>query len=271
MKKILITGGGGFIAKHLKTALSTEYKVYAPNRLELDLLNPENISKVMEDFSPDIIIHTAVYDAAPTFTKNDPNLVLRYNLEMFLNLYEYRNYVNKIIYFGSGAEFNKPLNDYGLAKKIMNELTLLSNNIYNLRLYGVYGEGDDWRYRYISNMCVKIALNQDITLPYEMFGSFIYIDDLIRIINYVIKNNLFYHSYDVYTDQLYLTDIAKSLLKISNKKLNIIIKKPINKQYIAEDEQTLLIIDYDLNNNLEKMYNYYLNNKNLIDPNQFEY
>ena len=72
-----------------------------------------------------------------------------------------------MIYFGSGAEFSRknwipkmeenyydkfvPTDQYGFSKYVMNKITEKSDNIYNLRIFGLFGKYDDWRYRFIPN------------------------------------------------------------------------------------------------------------------------
>ena len=55
----------------------------------------------------DIVIHGATYDAAPEFSDKNPNLVLEKNLRMFFNIARCSDHFGKMIYFGSGAEFNR--------------------------------------------------------------------------------------------------------------------------------------------------------------------
>ena len=61
-KKVLITGGGGGIAKALKKLLEADnYIVLAPTRIEMDVTNWESIEKVVKEFVPDLIINNAGY------------------------------------------------------------------------------------------------------------------------------------------------------------------------------------------------------------------
>lgn len=61
-EKVLITGGGGDIAKAIKKELENEgYVVLAPTREEMDVTEWNNIDKVMKSFVPDILINNAGY------------------------------------------------------------------------------------------------------------------------------------------------------------------------------------------------------------------
>jgi len=105
-KNILVTGGQGFIAKNLREKLSQhKYNTIYASRYELNLYDEHKIENFIDEYQIDTIIHTAVYDAAPKCTKNDKSLVLEKNLKMFLNVVKHSDKVDKIIYFGSGAEY----------------------------------------------------------------------------------------------------------------------------------------------------------------------
>ena len=109
-KKILITGGNGFIAKSLCEDLSNSYffplqqSVFAPNREKLDLLDSSKVFQYLRDGQFDVVIHSATYDAVPRFSSKDPDMVLEKNLRMFFNIAKCKDYFGKMIFFGSGAE-----------------------------------------------------------------------------------------------------------------------------------------------------------------------
>ncbi len=70
MKKVLITGGNGDIAKELTTILMDNgYEVYSPNRQEMDVTNLDDIEKVISKFKPDILVNNAGY-VVPISIKN---------------------------------------------------------------------------------------------------------------------------------------------------------------------------------------------------------
>lgn len=70
--KILITGGNGFIAKHLFEQLSSEYTLLSCNSKELNLLDSLTVCDYIKCNRFDAIIHTATYDAAPKHSTKDP-------------------------------------------------------------------------------------------------------------------------------------------------------------------------------------------------------
>ncbi len=288
--KILITGGNGFIARSLFEKLHTQYSVLSVNRQNLDLLDTNDVRKYLKKNYFDVIIHTATYDAAPVFSTKDPTKVLENNLKMFFNIVRNKRFFKKMIYFGSGAEFDRnhwipkmkenyfdtyvPQDQYGFSKYIMTKYTLLNDNIYNLRLFGVFGKHDDWRYRFIPNICCRAVLNKSIVIKQNKIFDYIYIDDLIKIVEWFINNTPAEKVYNVCTGKSYeFKTLAEKLIKISGKKLNIIIKEPKCSQEYSGDNLKLM---KELKNfkftpietAIRNLYNWYKNNKHIINENE---
>jgi GDP-L-fucose synthase len=240
--KILVTGGNGFIARSLVENLKNKYTIVSYSSKELNLLDSDKVFHYLKEGNFDVVIHTATYDAAPSFSKKDPSKVLENNLKMFFNISRCKDYFGKMIYFGSGAEFSReawvpkmeeeyfnqhiPIDQYGFSKYIMNQHTLLSNNIYNLRLFGVFGKYDDWRYRFIPNACARAVLDLPITINQNVAFDYLYINDLIKIVEWFIINKPLNNTYNVCSGKVYdLKTLADKVLRISNKNLKIEIKK----------------------------------------------
>lgn len=240
--KVLITGGDGFIARSLTEAFAAEHDVVSCNRQQLDLLNSERVAAFIKQGKFDAVIHAATYDAAPSFSTKDPKLVLENNLKMFFHIARCSDHFGKMIYFGSGAEFSRPHwkpnmteeyfdqhvpeDQYGLSKYVMTKHALQSKNIYNLRLFGLFGKYDDWRYRFIPNACARAVLNLPITINQNKRFDFLSMDDLVPIVRWVIQGRPKNKVYNVCSGTAYeFETLAEMILKISGKKLDIIIKK----------------------------------------------
>jgi GDP-L-fucose synthase len=292
-KKILITGGGGFIAKSLYEHLRLEHTVLIEGRDELNLLDSSGTLKYIKDGQFDVVIHTANHDAAPRFSTKDPNLVLENNLKMFFNIVRCEDYFGKMIYYGSGAEFgrqnwipkmketyfdeNVPQDQYGLAKYAMTKHALLSNNIYNLRLFGVFGEHDDWRYRFISNACCKAVLDMPITFRKNVFFDFLYIQDLVKITKWFIDNKSSEKVYNICSGQTHdYQSLAKRIVNISSKNLEVkSLFDGLGDEYSGDNSLLLSEIqDFEftpINDAIKSMYEWYNSNKQIIKKELFEY
>lgn len=285
-KKILLTGGEGFIAKNILEQLKDDYDIASIDIKNLDLLDSAKVFDYLKNNKFDTIIHAANYDASTKFTLNDPAKVLENNLRMFFNIARCKNYFNKMIYFGSGAEFgrenwvskmkesdfdkNAPKDQYGFSKYIMTKYAQLNNGIYNLRLFGVFGKYEDFRYRFISNACCRAVMNMPIIINQNTHFDYLHIDDLARVVKWFIDNEPKNKVYNVCLGQVYdLKTIAEKIIKISGKDLKIEIKNPgINREYSGDN--SLLTAELSnfkfssIDDKIRELYNWYELNKNII-------
>lgn len=284
--KILITGGTGFIAKNLFEQLKDEYNISSHGSKELNLLDSPKVFNYIKRNKFDVVIHTATYDAVARGSTKDPTKVLENNLKMFFNIARCKEYFGKMIYFGSGAEFGRenwipkmkedyfnqyvPQDQYGLSKYIMTKYTALCSNIYNLRLFGVFGKYDDWRTRFIPNACCYTAMDLPVKINQNKYCDFLYIDDLVKIVKWFIDNNLKKKVYNVCTGKVIdFKTIAKKIVEISGKKLEIKIKKRgLGKEYSGDN--TLLLHELKkfrftpIDVSIKYLYNWHDQNKKEI-------
>ncbi len=293
LKQILITGGNGFLAKSFTEKLRDDVKVVSCSRTELDLLDSIVVSEYLKKTKFDVIIHTATYDAAPKGSEKDRTKVLENNLRMFFNLARCNDSFGKMIYFGSGAEFNRddwipdmdesyfdihvPVDQYGFSKYIMNQYAETTANIFNLRLFGVFGEYDDWRYRFISNACCHAVLGMPIHVHNNAIADFLYIDDLARIMLWFIQNEPKHQSYNVCSGKSYeYLELANMIKEIAKNNVDVTVNnKYINKNYSGNNSRLLEELGNfeftPMKTTLEKLYNWYQYNKHLIDATKFHF
>lgn len=285
--KILITGSGGFTGKHLFEQLNSQHEVSAFNSKELDLLDSSAVSDCIKNNKFDVIIHTATYDAVPKHSLKDPAKVLENNLKMFFNIARHSGYFGKMIYFGSGAEFGRehwkpkmdenyfdsyiPVDQYGFSKYIMTKYAQLSSNIYNLRLFAVFGKYEDWRVRFISNACCNAVLGLPIKINQNVFFDFMCIEDLVKIVKWFIDNHPAKPVYNICSSTaIDLKSIAEKIIKISGKKLDIIIKNNgLGREYSGDN---LLLLEElngfkftPIDDSVRDLYNWYDSNKQAIE------
>ena len=280
--KILITGGNGFIAKNLLEQLGSEYDITTTNSQELNLLNQDMVFNFLKENSFDVIIHSATYDAAPAHSTKDPTKVLENNLKMFFNLVRCSDYFKKMIYFGSGAEYNRgywinmmnekyfdkhvPEDQYGLSKYIMTKYALSHEKIYNLRLFAVFGKYEDWKVRIIPSLCYNATLNKPLVIKENKSFDFLYINDLVRIVKWFIENNPKEKVYNICSGNINdYQEIAEKIKNISEKNLEIIKEKESNIEYSGDNSLLLNeIIGFKFtpfDESLKELYEWYDKNK----------
>lgn len=287
MKRILITGASrrGFVGRNLKEALGGQYELFTPTHAELELLDTDQVARYVDKHRIEAIVHGAVH--VPEFNGLEREY---YNdMLMFWNLLRLSDRVEKILYFGSGAEYDKrdhirmaretdipsvlPVSEYGLAKYTMNHMAQTSKNVYNLRLFGIFGKYELWQIKFISNLCCKAVFNLPLSVRSECMFDFLYIEDLPAIVTWFLENTPKHHDYNVCHGIPYaLTNLAEMVREISGKPLAIHLKSPQrNLDYTGDNGRLHSEMKKELRitpmrQAIEELYQYYLAHKDQIDP-----
>jgi len=284
-KRILITGGSGFIGRNVIEQLGYEYNFVAPSHKELDILNfnkVEEFFKKNRDF--DIVIHTAICGGNRRVP--DSANILNLNLRMFFNIVRCKKYWNKIIYLGSGIEFGKeepiklireadfdkriPQDNFGFYKYICAKYIENSRSILNLRLFGVWGKYEDYSIRFISNAICKVIFGLPITINQNVFYDYIHVNDFIKILNYFINDDFKFSNYNVGTgNPIDLKTIANKILSIANSGSGIKISKAgLANEYTCDNKRLISEIGHfefsDFENELVKLFNWYTGRKSRL-------
>jgi len=289
--KILITGGSGFIGKNLFEYFSERYDCFAPTHKELELLDENAVMHFFKVNRFDTLIHSA---GIPFSRKiKDPKNVAFGNLKMFFNIVRNNAYFSKMIFLGSGSEYDLryaiskvkeadsersvPADELGFSKYVCSKYIEKSDNIINLRLFGVFGKYEDYHIRFISNAICKAVYNLPITIKQNRFFSYLYIDDLCSIVEYFITHNARHKIYNaVPNETVDLVSVAQKVNRLSKKNLEIIVHTPgLGKEYTADNS---LLVDEIGDSNftpleeaITKLYDWYEENKKNINPELLTY
>ena len=255
---IFITGSKGFIGSHLSEYLKsryTDYKLFLPSREELDLSDETAVEEYILGNKIDIIIHTANKGGGRDVANMDN--VTEYNLRIFFNIVKHEPVVKKIISFGSGAEYSKqnsiinvteedslkslPLDEYGFYKSITSKFIEKSDKMVQLRVFGAYGEKENYRFKFISNAIVKNLLKQPIHIKQNVYFDYIYVDDLVKCIDWFIHNESKEKIYNITTGQkVDLLSLANFVNECSDFQSDIhVLTEGLNNEYTSSNKRLM--------------------------------
>jgi nucleoside-diphosphate-sugar epimerase len=222
--KILITGSNGYLGQAIYKYLYKYHTLVLINRTICDLTDTSCVESIFNEHGFfDCVIHSAAVGGSRL--KTDTVKVISDNLTIFYNLYRYKHKFNKLISFGSGAELSATHSPYGFSKKIISNIILDTNNFFNLRIFGVFDE-DEIETRFIKSNLDRYLNKKNLIIHSNKQMDFIYMLDLIQIINLFITNNNMPKELDcVYKDKYWLSDIANFINQLNDTKVDIIINE----------------------------------------------
>jgi nucleoside-diphosphate-sugar epimerase len=232
-KKILITGGNGYIASSLNNSLKSKYNIIAPNKHDLNLLNEDSIKYFFDKNQIfDCVVHCAITGGS-RLKKDDWN-VLDSNLQMYYNLCKKEKFFKKFINFGSGAEIYDSESPYGLSKKVISKSISEKQNYYNIRIFNVFGY-NELPTRFIKKNIINYINKKNIEVYENKKMDFFYIDDLINTVEFYINNNNLAKEINCsYKEKYCLFEVANLINNLNDHKVQIHYENIIKPDYVGE-------------------------------------
>ena len=288
--RVMVTGGSGFIGRNLAEYLARSHEVLAPTHAELDLADPEALDDWFSRRDVDAVVHGAVrpgHRNAP-----DPSRQLWTNLRMFFGLMRNAHRFGKLVLLSSGAVYDVsraldrvseedlgaslPSDEHGLSKyTIARHLEELHRNgtsdVVELRLFGVFGQYEDYAIRFVSNAICKTLFDLPITLHQDRTFSYLYIRDLGPIVDRFLTGGHAESAYNVvpdWTNDLY--ELAERVKARSGKDIPILIREPGTGLPYCADNQRLRrempeVRFTPVDEAIDALYDWYAANRSTID------
>lgn len=282
--RIFVAGGSGFLGRNFIEHFGGEHEIFAPTRNELDLMNADSVRTYLSRNDFDAVLYSVRTGGA----RDSPGMenVEEKNLRMFFNVAENIGSA-KMLYFGSGAEYGKhrglrkvpesefgkvmPEDEYGRFKYKCAQYAQKSDSIYNLRLFGVFGKYEDYTFKFISNAIVKNLLGLPITINQDVVFDFLYVEDLLRIMEKFLRKSPHPHCINVTpTESTSLTSIAQTINSVSERQSETKVLNPgMNFEYTGDN--SLLLNELggfeftSYEKSIRELYSYYESNLRELD------
>lgn len=248
--KVLVTGGSGFVGRNIVPILERTNNLLVPTRAELDLLDADAVKDYIEQNDVSLVLHLANPNPVKNPQADGQLNMFDASLRSFMNIFRLRGECSRILYLGSGAEYDKrreiqmiseekilqsaPIDSYGEAKFIMNSLAQGTDNVVNLRLFACYGPYDHDS-KFITHCIRSVLLERDITIRQDCRFDYLHVFDLGKTIDYFLHNDPQERDYNIASGQpVLLSEIAQMVLDLMGSDLQIHVLNPgLNREYTA--------------------------------------
>ena len=288
MKHVLITGAGGFVGRNLTEHLAGKYQVYPLRHHELDLLDADAVADFFAHNRIDVVVHCAAVGGS-RLTRYDANStdVVEKNLRMFVNLQRSLPKQAHMLHFGSGAEYSKPHyrskmpetyfdahvpNDaYGFSKYVISRLIEPQERVTCLRIFGLYGKYEDYRYKFISNSIVKNLLGLPIVINQNVVFDYLFVDDFVKIVDRFMEKRPTQRFYNITPSKsVDLLTVSQLINQISDFQSNtVVLNEGLNTEYSGDNTRMLVELGgfsfTSYAEGIAKLYRYYQSALDTLD------
>ena len=289
--KVLVTGAGGFIGRNLAESLCQHHETFTPSRAELDLLDDSAVRRYLQHHRFDAVVHAAGVRANRRI--GAPPSLMQQNCRMFFNLVRNPDAFGKFLFLSSGAVYDRrtpvvraaetnfdrsvPTDPHGFSKYACALHIARSVNLFELRLFGVFGPHEDWEIRFISNACCRAVWDLPVMLKQNVRFDYLDVADLSGVVRWFIEGQPRHRAYNVCTGKaIDLTAFARKVIRASGKHLRVVVHEPrLGDEYsgdnrrLMEEVPGLRFRSHD--DSINFLYRWYLDRKAEINPEKLHF
>jgi GDP-L-fucose synthase len=290
--KVLVTGAGGFLGRNLTESLCQHYDTFCtPSKAELNLLDAEAVREYLEFHRFDAVVHAAAVRASRRI--GAPPGMMQDNCRMFFNLVRQPAAFGKLLFLSSGGVYDRrgpvvripetcfesrvPADPYGFSKYVCAQHIAQSANLFELRLFGVFGPHEDWQIRYLSNACCRAVWDLPVTLKQNARFDYLDVADLAKAVRWFIDGQPRYRAYNVCTGRAVdLAALGRKVVFASGKKLDVLVRDPgLGAEYSGDNRRFLDEVPEfqfrSLDDSIHALYRWYRDRKHTIDPERLHF
>lgn len=238
-RRVLVTGGSGFIGRNIRESyLAERYELFLPSHAELDCADDRSVDDWFRSHKVDAVIHAAVKPGHRNAADRSDLFIT--NTRMFFNLERHRREYGKMLVIGSGAIYDNrayrprmreeewreriPADEHGYCKYVCAKAAEAADNIYDLRVFGIFGPYEDYAIRFISNAICKALCGFPITLRQDRLFSYLWAEDLIPVLEWMLEHKPRFRAYNIVPDEVCsLRALAETVREITGAKVPLLV------------------------------------------------
>ena len=194
--RVLVSGGSGFVGRHIVRRLAARHEVLAPTHAELELTDADAVCRWLRRHQVDAVVHAAVKPGHRNAA--DLTALCETNLRQFFSLMRCRAGFGRLVVLSSGAAYGVqrplsgvtedafgtvvPADAHGFSRYVEALVLAGDGDVVDLRPFGVYGPGEDYAIRFISNACCKALFDLPVTLRRDRLFGYVWVEDLAAVV-----------------------------------------------------------------------------------------
>lgn len=242
---VFVTGSKGFLGGKLVTHFQDRgHTVYHPFREELDLCDELAVEAFFATHDIDVVVHCAV--AGRTDMTSQTKEITGEIVNMFRNLYAHKDKYKRLVNIASGYEYDHkkpvvlveeselsdrlPSASYGLGKNYVSRIVRDTDNMYNLRLFGMFHE-DESAIRFFKKLRTGTG---KFTIDEDRQFDFVYLNDILPMIDLAVEGKLRHKDINLtYSKKYFMSELVSLFFEQTGTSREVAVNRVGSNHYTA--------------------------------------